>query len=90
MSLGATFQYSPFETVVNGPRFGGKVLQLYKGQMKGVHLGRYQLNDMVQVGYSTDKYLFVSISISSFPGRMTTSSASTIPFLLAARSRDTY
>jgi hypothetical protein len=54
---------------VNEPRFGGKALQL----------GRYQLNDTAQAGYSADKYLSVAISICSFPGRMTISSASIIP-----------
>jgi hypothetical protein len=72
--------------VVNGPHFSGKVLQLYKGQMKGVQLDRYQLNDMAQAGHSADKYLSVAISICSFPGRMTISSASITPFLPAAHN----
>jgi hypothetical protein len=37
--------------VVNGPRFDGKVLQLYKGQLKRVQLGRYQLNGTVRARY---------------------------------------
>jgi hypothetical protein len=55
-----------FLFVANEPRFGGKVLQLYKGQSKGVQLGPYQLNDTARAGYSAEKYLSVVISICSF------------------------
>ena len=35
----------PITIVVNGPRFGGKVLQLYKGRLQEVQPGRYQLDN---------------------------------------------
>jgi hypothetical protein len=65
----------PLHSVASRPRFGGKVLQLYKGQLTGsagqVPAGWHGTSRVLG-----REHFYVTITTSSFPGRMIISSSS--------------